>query len=60
MAREDWDYIPVKVETKAKLEKLRAALVLKRDGERVTFDDTVQFLLQHIPQDLQALIGDPQ
>ena len=56
MGREDWEYLPVKKSTRISIEKLRAYLILQ-SGEKQTYDDTIRYLLQFLPEDVKAQIG---
>ncbi|BAD84284.1 hypothetical protein TK0095 [Thermococcus kodakarensis KOD1] len=55
MGREDWEYLPVKKATRTTVEKLRALLILQR-GEKLTYDDTIRYLLQFLPSEIKAQI----
>jgi len=55
VAREDWEYLPVKKDTRTAIEKLRAYLILQ-SGEKQTYDDTIRYLLQFLPKDVKMQI----
>ena len=55
MARGDWEYLPVKKDTRTVIEKLRAYLIL-HSGEKQTYDDTIRYLLQFLPEEIQTQV----
>jgi len=59
MGREDWEYLPVKKDTRTAVEKVRAFLILQT-GKKQTYDDTINYLLRFLPKEVKSIIGDPQ
>ena len=51
MGREEWEYIPVKKSTRKTIERVRALLILQH-GEKKTYDDTIQYMLQFLPKEV--------
>jgi len=55
MGREEWEYIPVRKNTRKIVERIRALLILQY-GEKKTYDDTIQYMLQFLPEEVIAKI----
>ena len=51
MSREEWEYIPVRKNTRRAIEKIRALLILQC-GEKKTYDDTIRYMLQFLPKEV--------